>query len=332
MSASLPLVSIIIPTYNMRQWIAEAIDSALAQSYPNCEIIVMDDGSTDGTGEYVRNRYGDTIRYIYQDNRGRGAARNVAIRASGGTYIQFLDADDLLDAHKIAVHVDFLEKHPQYAVVYGAPRLFVDGKPDETWAYPAAKHYASGNLLAPMIQYGGLIQLLPALMRREWFDKINGFDETMPRCEDYDFWLRMAHAGAEFAYMPQHPVGLYRKAPEQRSGTGQELLHAEGILIALHKMRNMLPLPEQKRVQLRQAIGAAYLSDGKANLRYGNGTQALKSLLQSLWYGNLSARIQAPVYSLALFLPYTRVNALVEAIIRGQNDLKKRVVRVRNSV
>ena len=101
MMHSNPLVSIIIPAYNARRLIGESIDSVLNQTYSNCEILVIDDGSTDGTRAFLQHRYGDQIRYIYQKNQGRGAARNYGLRLARGKYIQFLDADDLILPDKI---------------------------------------------------------------------------------------------------------------------------------------------------------------------------------------------------------------------------------------
>ena len=88
-------ISAVIPTYNRRDMVCEAIDSALTQTYPCHEIIVVDDGSTDGTGELLREKYGDRIRYIRQENAGPSAARNRGIEAATGEWIAFLDSDDL---------------------------------------------------------------------------------------------------------------------------------------------------------------------------------------------------------------------------------------------
>ena len=94
------LVSIVIPTFNRREYVADAIDSCLAQTYRNCEIIVIDDGSSDGTGPSLKERYGEWIRYIKQENQGPGIARNRGIAAANGQFIHFLDADDQLHAGK----------------------------------------------------------------------------------------------------------------------------------------------------------------------------------------------------------------------------------------
>ena len=174
METTEPLVSIIIPTYNMGHWIGEAIGSALAQTYSHCEIIVVDDGSTDGTGEFLRECYGDRIRYVYQDNKGRGAARNHGLRLARGGYVQFLDADDLILPAKIATHVAFLEAHPEYAAVYCHALVFYEDDPDHPWDHARQDAYCSGEILETEIHEPFLLPVM-VLVRQVWVDKVGGF-------------------------------------------------------------------------------------------------------------------------------------------------------------
>ncbi len=113
----MPTVSVIIPTYNRRAYVQEAIDSVLAQTYTDYEIIVIDDGSTDGTGEALRERYGDKIIYEWQENQGLSAARNRGIESSRGQYIALLDSDDLWMPEKLERQVACLSQHPEVAMV-----------------------------------------------------------------------------------------------------------------------------------------------------------------------------------------------------------------------
>ena len=108
----MPTVSVIIPTYNRRTYVQEAIDSVLAQTYPDYEIIVIDDGSTDGTDQVLHARYGDRIRYVWQENQGESAARNRGIALARGEYIALLDSDDLWLPDKLAKQIPFLDSHP----------------------------------------------------------------------------------------------------------------------------------------------------------------------------------------------------------------------------
>jgi glycosyltransferase involved in cell wall biosynthesis len=112
-----PKVSVLIATYNRARMLGAAIDSVLAQSYQDFELIVVDDGSTDGTRELVARRYGSAVRYIYQENRGRSEARNTGIKAARGDFFAFLDSDDAWLPEKLARQVRLLEQRPQIGIV-----------------------------------------------------------------------------------------------------------------------------------------------------------------------------------------------------------------------
>lgn len=128
---ALPLVSVIIPTFNDGPLVCEAVECSLAQSYPSIEIIVVDDGSTDGTGELLHTRYGSRIRCIRQSNRGLAGARNTGIRHAAGKYFQFLDADDLLDTGKIEFQMEGLLAETGPALSYCDYRCHCIGDPDK---------------------------------------------------------------------------------------------------------------------------------------------------------------------------------------------------------
>lgn len=113
-----PLVSIIIPTYNNAPVVCQAIECSLNQTYENVEVIVVDDGSTDGTEELLKNKYQDRIIYVRQKNKGTGSARNTGIRNSSGKYLQFLDADDLLDHDKIRIQTRQMANIAEKTVSY----------------------------------------------------------------------------------------------------------------------------------------------------------------------------------------------------------------------
>jgi glycosyltransferase involved in cell wall biosynthesis len=113
-----PLISIIIPTFNDKDVVCDAIDSSLTQTYNPVEVIVIDDGSSDGTGTQLKDRYGSRIRYIYQDNRGLAGARNAGIRIASGKYLQFLDADDVIHCDKISCLYEALKNASYLALAY----------------------------------------------------------------------------------------------------------------------------------------------------------------------------------------------------------------------
>jgi len=180
-------VSVVIPTYNRLPQVKDAIESVLNQIYRDFELWVVDDGSTDGTGEALR-AFGDKVKYISQDNRGVSTARNVGLRISGGKYLAFLDSDDLWEPEKLDIQVTFMEENPQFPLCYT----------DEVWirrgirVNPKKKHAKYSGWIFEKCLPLCIISPSSALIKRSLFDEIGGFDETLPVCEDYDFWLRVA--------------------------------------------------------------------------------------------------------------------------------------------
>jgi glycosyltransferase involved in cell wall biosynthesis len=184
----MPKVSVIIPTYNRLPMLKEAIHSVLNQNFEDFELIVVDDGSTDETAEEIR-KYGGRVKLLHHsENRGVSAARNRGILHARGKYIAFLDSDDLWVKGKLKIQVAFLDENPHYPLCYT----------DEIWI-------RRGKRVNPMVKhakYSGWIfeQCLPlctispssAFMRKTLFPKVGLFDEALPVCEDYDFWLRIS--------------------------------------------------------------------------------------------------------------------------------------------
>jgi glycosyltransferase involved in cell wall biosynthesis len=184
----MPKVSIIIPTYNRLPMLKEAVDSVLAQGFEDMELIIADDGSTDGTAEAMK-KYGGRIKMIrHSENKGVSAARNRGILQARGRYIAFLDSDDLWVKGKLKIQIAFLDENPHYPVCYT----------DEIWI-------RRGKRVNPMLKhskYSGWIfeKCLPlciispssVMMRKTLFSKVGLFDEALPVCEDYDLWLRIS--------------------------------------------------------------------------------------------------------------------------------------------
>ena len=269
-----PLVSIIIPSYNSRAWVCQAIDSALTQTYPRCEIIAVDDGSTDGTGELLVERYANRIKYVYKPNGGLSSARNAGLTYAAGQYIQFLDADDLILPGKVATHVAFLETHPEFGVVYCHSLYFADDKPDQTHDWWGRSLYRSGDVFASMIYTGYILSHMP-LARRECIDAVDPFDESLTSCEDWDLWLRVAHAGARFCYLPGQPLSLYRVREDSMSA--KHVNHGWNGLRVLDKVVTYVQDPEeQQELGLRRA-------QGHWRFRYGKALAENGQLRQGLW-------------------------------------------------
>lgn len=185
-----PLVTVIIPTFNREKYIGETIQSVLDQTLNDFEIIIIDDGSTDGTKAVVCSFSDDRIHYIYQSNRGRSAARNHALNIARGRYITFLDSDDVYLPKKLQLQVDFLDTHPEFGMVYTSAYCMDEAGDLLNDTYIAT---VSGQIYKDIAFYVPVTITLPTVMvRREVFDKTGGFDEKMDRFEDTDMWRRIA--------------------------------------------------------------------------------------------------------------------------------------------
>ena len=182
----MPLVSVIIPTYNRGSVLGRAVDSVCAQTCRDFELFVVDDGSTDSTRE-VLAEYGERTTYLYQENRGVSSARNLGIRHSSGEYIALLDSDDAWLPTKLERQLEAMRQHPTLPLCHTEEIWIRQGKR----VNPMKKHRKYGGYIFPYCLPLCVISPSSVLMRRWIFDEIGFFDEDLPACEDYDLWLRL---------------------------------------------------------------------------------------------------------------------------------------------
>lgn len=181
-----PLVSVVIPTFNRAAWVGEAIDSVLMQDYTPIELIVVDDGSNDTTPQVVQP-YVSALTYIQRPHRGVSAARNHGVTASRGELLAFLDSDDLWLAGKITTQVALFAQYPQLQACYT----------DEIWirrgvrVNPRHIHRKHSGWIFHQSLPRCTISPSSIMLRRGQWDRLGGFDEQLPACEDYDLWLRL---------------------------------------------------------------------------------------------------------------------------------------------
>jgi len=202
----MPLVSCIVPVYNGEQYLAEALDSILAQTHRPVEVIVVDDGSTDGTAR-VAAGYGETVRYLRQENAGSAAARNRGLAEAHGELVGFLDADDLWHPDKLDRQVARFAAHPQldYCVTH-VQNFWVAELSEEAERF---RHHRRGQPI-PGYFTGALVA------RRAHFDALGGFDTRHGHADDTDWFLRAAERGAIVELLPD--VLVYRRLhPSNRS-------------------------------------------------------------------------------------------------------------------
>lgn len=205
-----PMVSVIIPTYNRPRWLPEAIDSVLAQTYPNLEIIVVNDGSTDNTEE-VLSPYMDKIVYLYKENGGPASAVNAGLEVAEGKYISRLDDDDLILERKLELQVKKFEENPSLGLVATDwHEIDENGDIIRTVKVPDFERY--GILLTLLLED---IFCQPTVMvKKECHHKVGLYRDGY--AQDYDMWIRIAR---HFPVGVIHqPLAKYRKHSSNRSG------------------------------------------------------------------------------------------------------------------
>ncbi len=184
-----PLVSVIIPVYNRYQFLKEAIDSVLSQTFQNFELIIVDDGS-DNTSYLINNEYKDKIIYIrHKTNRGVAAARNSGIKVASGKLIAFLDSDDLWLPKKLEEQVIYMEKNPDILISQTEEIWIRNGKR----VNPKKIHKKEGGYIFERSLKLCLISPSSVIIRKELLDKVGLFDEELIAAEDYDLWLRITY-------------------------------------------------------------------------------------------------------------------------------------------
>lgn len=202
-----PLVSVIIPVFNGEQFLAEAVESVLAQQYAPIEIVIVDDGSTDGTAAVVKS-LPETVRYLSQANQGPAAARNRGIEQACGTLIAFADADDLWPTDKLELQLPFLTNDPAIDIVLGRIQQVRLSKTDD--GQTRAEHFDEPAFSS---------NLGSAVIRKSVFERVGLFDETMRYSEDVDWFMRARESGA--AILTIDAVTLLYRQHEQNMTRGR---------------------------------------------------------------------------------------------------------------
>ena len=223
--ATPPLVSVVITCYNSNRYLAETIESALLQTYPRIEIIVVDDGSTDETAQIARCY---PVNYIYQTNRGISAARNTGIRHCQGEYVQFLDHDDRLLPRAIETGVKLLEEHPECAHAVG--EHWYIGADGRAIGY-SNKRAAGRDHYLMLLEHNFIETPCSALHRRSGLLLTGGFDESLKGAEDHEFYLRTARQSTWVAH--EAPVAEYRLHDSNASRNTERVLRTSYQVLAM---------------------------------------------------------------------------------------------------
>lgn len=256
-----PEISVVIPVYNGAAYIAAAIDSVLAQQGCGVELIVVDDGSGDGTAEAIAP-YQSQVIYLYQPNQGVSVARNLGIRQAQGEFVAFLDADDYFLPGKLAAQLALFRRQPWLGLVHSGWRR-VDAQDQALAEITPWEKYPVLDLVT-WLQYK---PVLPSAMvfRRDWLVRLGGFDPQLTAAEDVDLVFRLAIAGCQSAWLPQVTVA-YRQHGQSAMGKG--LVQADCLRRLLDKTFQNPQLPIEGQLLERQ-------------IRYGTLTWAAWYLLRT---------------------------------------------------
>jgi GT2 family glycosyltransferase len=254
------LCSLIVPAFNAAEFVGEAIEAALAQTYRPLEIVVIDDGSTDTTADIVRGYlHHPEVVLVQQENRGLAGARNRGIDESHGEVVGLLDADDVWMPHKVATAMRHLREHPEIGwFTTDCYLMYDDRRTDERYygsmvadAFPPADHAEQVRWIAQRN-----FMSVACLIRRDLFDRFGGFDPRLRRTEDYDLWIRFILGGTCVGRIAE-PLGWYRLRDDSLSAdlgaqweSHLEVLGAHGA--ALHAAGGRLLARECYDIARRQ--------------------------------------------------------------------------------
>lgn len=265
-------VSAIIPTYNRADCVFEALDSILAQKSDPCEIIVVDDGSTDRTPELL-TPYESSIKIIRQTHQGVSAARNAGICAATAQWIAFLDSDDLWLPDKILRQLEFFEINPDYKICQTEEIWLRDG-----WRINPRKYHAKpqGHCFSSLLDRC-LISPSAVMVHREVFQKVGLFDETLPACEDYDLWLRIGY---------RYPIGLVREPLVIKRGGRSDQLSMNIPALDRFRIESLVKLLRNEPLEPMQREIALEVLAKKCRI-YGLGCRKRGRFEEAVYYFHL---------------------------------------------
>ena len=230
------LVSVMIGVYNAEPYLAEAVESVFAQSYRPLELIVVDDGSTDGSADVARS-YGNALRYDYQENAGNGAARNRAVQHASGQLFAFLDADDRFVPDKLERQCAALEADPEIDVVFGHVREFVSPELTAAQRESIRPPAPPGPWTAPNLM----------LVRREAFLEVGSFAETLKVGVTVDWYARALEAGLRSCMLPE--VVLERRLHLTNNGLRESASRSQYLHVLRASLERRRAVADERSVE-----------------------------------------------------------------------------------
>jgi GT2 family glycosyltransferase len=296
----IPLVSIILPTHNRAAFLRQAVDSVLAQTFPGWELIIIDDGSTDETRQYLRCLADDRVQVIESDHCGLPARlRNVGVRRAKGRYIAFLDSDDVWAKTKLEVQLADLERKPAARWSY----TYYDRIDDHGDPRPVPKGFklgaCEGWIFEQLVTLAAKVTMPTVVVERTLLDEAGGFDETLRFSEDYELWLRLARRSP--VSVVTRPLAAVRDHAGNTSRAHGAKPLEFWVLVYDRLLGDPGLGPFRRTCGRMRAKATASLADRyRAERRYGDSLRVLLSSLpfgvsQASWWISLAKTCLRPV-------------------------------------
>jgi len=293
----MPLISVIIPTYNRAYILHKAVESVLSQTFKNIELIIIDDASEDSTPELIKDYAKKSqIPIIYHRNPerlGPAASRNIGIKLAKGKFIAFLDSDDWFLPEKLEKQLNFFQKNPSFYLVQTEERWYKQGKR----IFPKRIHRKAKGFFFHRAVRLCVVSMSTVMVKKELFKEVGVFDPGFPVCEDYEFWL-----GVSLRF----PVGLIEEELVEKDGGRPDQLSAtKGLdyyrtlaLIKLFRNHFSELTPEQKLLLYKEAL-KKFRIFFKGALKYGNLGKAFE--LKKEFENTFSHSLLSPAKGLLKF-------------------------------
>lgn len=285
-----PLVTVIIPTFNRRQWIGECLDSVRAQTHPRVETLVIDDCSTDGTVEWLQSEPDYAFAKIHQQPKNGGAsqARNAAIELAQGELIVFIDSDDLLAPTHIETAVRTFQSQPNLGL-FACDSTIIDTNGEvlfggRTWheIQSELKEYPVRTGPRKLKDVFVFSNIFPGFtLPKAVFDKLGGFDQSLFPMDDYDLMLRVAGAGYDVFYQDE-PLALRREHMGQCSGPANSVDTCRKQILTLEAALHRNPELRQAGPQIRKRMAQAKLELAVSRLKAGERAAGVSAMLQAV--------------------------------------------------
>ncbi len=309
---SAPSITVAIPAYQAERFIAETLESILAQTHAPDEVIVVDDGSTDGTARELE-RFGDRIRVIRRPNGGCAAAFNTAFRAARCEFVAECGADDLWEPYKLERQVQALRAHPEVDIAFGAARVF--GTADGCWGMPNSEQLDAGILdrrdFARTMYRLNPVCPSTLLIRRNLYERLGPFAEDIGT-EDYEYWMRSLRGGAVFYYDPETLV-RYRRHDANASSNHLSMRQAD---LLVHRWYAEVV---EDPALVREVLAGDYFALGRILRDQDRAREARRAFVASL---RQRPTLRALAWALLVSVPSRHHDKLANRVVSVKRALR----------